>query len=335
MTVHATPGTDMPAVADIPTAEAFIETVNRIHTQISTVIHGKPQAIGMTLLTLLSRGHLLIEDVPGVGKTVLAKTLAASIAGTTNRIQFTPDLMPSDVTGSAVYNLGTHAFEFRPGPVFANVVLADEVNRSSAKTQSALLECMAESQVSVDGATYPLDDPFFVIATQNPIDMAGTYPLPEPQRDRFLARISIGYPDPAAESAMLADGGDGRNGAGPIRPIVDLPELRGLIAYAAGIHAAESIRTYAVAVCQATRRHPDVQLGASPRATGHLFRAARTRAALAGRAYVVPDDVAALAESVLAHRLILRPGAAASGATEVSVIESVLSRVPVPEPIRR
>jgi MoxR-like ATPase len=314
--------------------DAFIEAVNRIHAQVSTVIHGKPQAIGMALLTLLSRGHLLIEDVPGVGKTMLAKSVAASVGGTMHRIQFTPDLMPSDVTGSSVFNMGSRAFEFRPGPVFANVVLADEINRSSPKTQSALLECMAESQVSVDGATYALEDPFFVIATQNPIDMAGTYPLPEPQRDRFMARISIGYPDPSSESAMLVDQGDAGAASASLAPIVDLPHLRELMAYAAGVHTADSIRSYAVALVQASRRHPAVQLGGSPRATVHLYRAARTRAALAGRAYVVPDDVAALAEPVLAHRLILHPESAAGGTSESSVIESVLERVPVPEPDR-
>jgi MoxR-like ATPase len=314
--------------------DAFIEAVNQIHAQVSTVIHGKPQAIGMALLTLLSRGHLLIEDVPGVGKTMLAKSVAASIGGTMHRIQFTPDLMPSDVTGSSVFNMGSRGFEFRPGPVFANVVLADEINRSSPKTQSALLECMAESQVSVDGATYALEDPFFVIATQNPIDMAGTYPLPEPQRDRFLARISIGYPDPSSESAMLIDQGDAAGASSVLAPIIDLAQLRRLMAYAASIHTAESIRSYAVALVQATRNHAAVQLGASPRATVHLYRAARTRAALAGRSYVVPDDVAALAEPVLAHRLILHPESAVAGTSESSVIESVLERVPVPEPVQ-
>ncbi len=327
----ASGGHDAP---DALSTDTFVEVVDRIHAQVSTVIHGKPQAIGMALLTLLSRGHLLIEDVPGVGKTMLAKSVAASIGGTMHRIQFTPDLMPSDVTGSSVFNMGSRAFEFRPGPVFANVVLADEINRSSPKTQSALLECMAESQVSVDGATYSLEDPFFVIATQNPIDMAGTYPLPEPQRDRFLARISIGYPDPASESAMLSDQGDATAQSAILTPIVDLPMLRRLMAYASGMHTADSIRAYAVALTQATRSHPAVQLGASPRATVHLYRAARTRAALAGRTYVVPDDVAALAEPVLAHRLILHPESAIAGTSESAVIESVLERVPVPEPVR-
>jgi MoxR-like ATPase len=310
-------------------AEAFIDAVNRVHAQVSSVIHGKPQAIGMALLTLLSRGHLLIEDVPGVGKTMLAKSVAASIGGTMHRIQFTPDLLPSDVTGSAVFNMASRTFDFRPGPVFANVVLADEINRSSPKTQSALLECMAESQVSVDGATYALDDPFFVIATQNPVDMAGTYPLPEPQRDRFLARISIGYPDPASEQAMLM-GQHGTADAASLEPIVDLALLRRLMAYTGQIHAADAIRMYTVAIVQATREHPAVHLGASPRATLHLYRAARTRAALAGRTFVVPDDVAALAEPVLAHRLILHPEASAAGTTEGEVIRAVLERVPAP-----
>ncbi len=325
----AAPVLDGPA----PTPAEFIDAANRIHARVSEVIHGKPQVIGMALLTLLSRGHLLIEDVPGVGKTMLAKSLAACIGGTMHRIQFTPDLLPSDVTGSAVFNMASREFEFRPGPVFANVVLADEINRSSPKTQSALLECMAEAQVSVDGTTYALADPFFVIATQNPVDMAGTYPLPEPQRDRFLARISIGYPDARSESAMLS----GANGSGPnpdLAPVVDPASLRRLMAYAEQIHAADSIRHYAVALVQATRTHPSVHLGASPRATIHLFRAARARAALAGRTFVVPDDLVALAEPVLAHRLILQPDAIANGITEHAVVRDVLDRVAVPDPDR-
>lgn len=310
-------------------AEDFVESADRIHGQVSRVIIGKPQAIGMTLLTMLARGHLLVEDVPGVGKTELAKTLAAAVGGTVHRIQFTPDLLPSDVTGSSMYNMATRGFEFRRGPVFANIVLADEINRSSPKTQSALLECMGEAQVSVDGATYVLDDPFFVIATQNPIDMAGTYPLPEPQRDRFMARISIGYPDAAAENAMLVCHTASQTRP-TIEPVVDLDTLRRMLTYVAGIHASPAVREYVVALVQATRSHRAVALGASPRAALHLLRAACARAALAGRGYTVPDDVQALAGPVLAHRIILAPEAAAAGLTDSALIAELLGRVAVP-----
>ena len=318
------PGLDAPLSTD-----TFIADVNRIHDTVSHAIQGKPQAIGMALLTMLAHGHLLVEDVPGVGKTMLAKALAACVGGTMHRIQFTPDLLPSDVTGSSVFNMARREFEFRPGPVFANVVLADEINRSSPKTQSALLECMAEAQVSVDGSTHRLDDPFFVIATQNPIDMAGTYPLPEPQRDRFMARISIGYPDAEAEQEMLAAHSEKANPLAA-EPVVDLARMRQLTDYIAGVHASQAIRNYVVAVSQGTREHPALALGASPRATIHLLRAARARAALAGRAFIVPDDVQALTEPVLAHRLILRPDAAAAGATEGDVLREVLRGIPVP-----
>jgi MoxR-like ATPase len=330
VTVRSTnPRSDLAAPDAMP-AEEFIETVNRIHARISEMIIGKPQAIGLAMLTLLARGHLLIEDVPGVGKTELAKALAGAVGGTMHRIQFTPDLLPSDVTGSSVFNMATREFEFRPGPVFANIVLADEINRSSPKTQSALLECMGEAQVSIDATTHLLGDPFFVIATQNPIDMAGTYPLPEPQRDRFMARISIGYPDAAAEDAMLLSHGS----AGPsaaVEPVVDLPKLRRMMAYTAQIHAAAPIRRHVVAIAQATRTHPSVALGASPRAAIHLLRAACARAALAGRSYVVPDDVDALVLPVLTHRIILRPEASAGGASEAEVVRDVVARVPVPD----
>jgi MoxR-like ATPase len=317
------------------TSAEFTAAVTRIHDRVSEAIHGKPQAIGTALLTMLSRGHLLVEDVPGVGKTMLAKSLAAAVGGRMNRIQFTPDLLPSDVTGSSVFDMAARAFEFRRGPVFANIVLADEINRSSPKTQSALLECMAEAQVSVDGITYPLEDPFLVIATQNPIDMAGTYPLPEPQRDRFLARISIGYPDAAAEVAMLgAHAGPAGAAAAGQRPVVDLDEFRRLIDHAARIHASPAVQAYAVAIVQATRAHPEVRLGASPRATIHLLRAARSRAALDGRAYVLPDDLQALAGTVLAHRLVLQPHAGGGRERESDIVRAVLAAVPVPRPER-
>lgn len=318
-----------PAAPPLTSAE-FTASVSRIHDRVSEAIQGKPQAIGTALLTMLARGHLLVEDVPGVGKTMLAKSLAGAVGGTMHRIQFTPDLLPSDVTGSSIFDMASRAFEFRRGPVFANIVLADEINRSSPKTQSSLLECMAEGQVSVDGVTYPLEDPFLVIATQNPIDMAGTYPLPEPQRDRFLARISIGYPDAAAELAMLGAHAGPPDQLPAQQPVVGLAEFRRLVDHAARIHAAPGVQAYAVAVVQATRTHPEVRLGASPRATIHLLRAARARAALDGRSFVLPDDVQALAVTVLAHRLVLQPHAGAGREREADIIRAVVGAVAVP-----
>ena len=274
-----------------------------ISAEMARVIEGKPHQIRMAVAVLLAEGHLLIEDVPGVGKTVLAKSLGRAISGNVKRIQFTPDLLPSDVTGVSVYNQSTREFEFKPGGIFAHIVLGDEINRASPKTQSALLEAMAEGQVSADGHTYQLSEPFMVIATQNPIEMEGTYPLPEAQRDRFMARITMGYPARQAEVAMLTHNAGGDQLAS-ITPVTDAAAVAAAIRAIRTVYVAPVINDYIVAIVEGTRRHPDLRLGASPRASLHLMRAARVEAALAGRDYVIPEDVRALAVSVLAHRVL-------------------------------
>lgn len=270
---------------------------------VSTVIDGKTEAIRTALTVMLAEGHLLVEDVPGVGKTVLAKALGASVGGSVNRIQFTSDMLPSDVTGVNIFDQSSGTFRFSPGPVFANVVIGDEINRTSPKTQSALLEAMAESQVTVDGVTRKLDSPFMIVATQNPIDMEGTYPLPEAQRDRFMARLTMGYPSADSERQMLTNRGGG-DPLAHLRPIVDVNTLRDLIHSVRTVHVAPDVEAYIVAIVRATRTHPDIVLGASPRATLHLAQAARAHAALLGRPFVTPDDVATLAPLILAHRLV-------------------------------
>jgi MoxR-like ATPase len=311
-----------PGEVDVPAIGA------RIAEAMGRVVQGKPDVVRLALVVLLAEGHLLIEDVPGVGKTTLAKALARSIDGTVRRIQFTPDLLPSDVTGVAVYDQETRAFEFKPGAVFANLVVADEINRASPKTQSALLECMEERQVTVDGVTYELARPFMVLATQNPLEMEGTYPLPEAQRDRFTARISMGYPDRDAELAML----DERATADPLTslsPVADAALVRALVGAVGRLHVAEPLRRYVVSLVEATRRSPDLRLGASPRAGLQLLRAARAAAALAGRDHVLPDDVQAMAVPVLAHRLLLTPDAALARRDARQVVTDVLATVPV------
>jgi MoxR-like ATPase len=307
--------------------------VGRIRTNIEKVIEGKADVVSSTLVVLLAEGHLLIEDVPGVGKTMLSKALARSIDCSVRRIQFTPDLLPSDVTGVSIFNQNSREFEFRPGGVFANIVVGDEINRASPKTQSALLECMAEHQVTVDGVTYGLARPFFVVATQNPIEMDGTYPLPEAQRDRFTARVSVGYPDPAAELTML----DEHAAADPLdqlRPVADAPTVQAVIEAVRRVRVSTEIRQYCVDLVTATRRLPDLRLGASPRATLQLVRTARAQAALHGRGYVVPDDVRAVAVPVLAHRLLLAPDARAARRSTTDLVHGLLTRLPVPAPAR-
>ena len=303
---------------------------DRIAQNIEHVIEGKSATVRLALAVMLAEGHLLIEDVPGVGKTKLAKALARSVDCSVRRIQFTPDLLPSDVTGVSVYNQETHDFEFKPGAVFANLVVGDEINRASPKTQSALLECMEERQVTVDGRTYPLQSPFMVIATQNPIEMEGTYPLPEAQRDRFTARIAMGYPDTRAELQMLSLHG-GEDPLDSLKPVSDSATVRRLIAGVRQVHVAEAVRVYAVNLVNATRESPELRLGASPRATLHLLRTARAVAALDGRDYVLPDDLQALAVPVLAHRLILTPEAQMARRTTDAVISDLVRRLPVPQ----
>ncbi|WP_214405284.1 AAA family ATPase [Pseudonocardia lacus] len=306
---------------------------NRIASNIQRIIVGKPEVVRVALVTLLAEGHLLVEDVPGVGKTSLAKALARSIDCSVSRVQFTPDLLPGDITGMSVFNRQSSEFEFRPGPVFANLVIADEINRASPKTQSALLECMAENQVTIDGATYPLAQPFMVVATQNPIEMDGTYPLPEAQRDRFTARVSVGYPDLSAELAMV----DEHAAADPLeqlRPVTDARWVSTVIDAVRRIHVAPEVRQYCVELVGATRRLPDLRLGASPRSTLQLVRAAKAQAALAGRGFVVPDDVQAVAVPVLAHRLLLSPDAVASRRSAIDIVRGLLGRQAVPAPSR-
>jgi MoxR-like ATPase len=293
------------------------------------VIQGKIEVIQLTLLCLLAEGHLLVEDVPGVGKTSLAKAVAASIKCSFGRVQFTPDLLPSDVVGVNVFNRETSDFEYRPGPIFANIVLGDEINRASPKTQSAMLEAMGENQVTVDGTTYRLESPFMVIATQNPIEHEGTYPLPESQLDRFLMRTSIGYPAHDAEVEMLDTHGD-HDALDDISAVISVSDLLSMIALTRTIHLAPSLKDYLIELADATRRHPRLAVGMSPRASLNLQRAARTRAAAAGRSYVVPDDIKALAETVLAHRLVVTPEAQLAGLRSADVIGEVLRTVPVP-----
>ncbi|MGE0877643.1 MAG: AAA family ATPase [Acidimicrobiia bacterium] len=308
---------------------SFAERFDAVVANMESVIQGKRDVLSLVLTGLIAEGHVLIEDVPGVGKTSIAKALAASIDCSWGRVQFTPDLLPSDVVGVSVWNRGRDVFEFRPGPVFANIVLADEINRASPKTQSALLEAMEERQVTVDGTTTPLASPFMVIATQNPIEHEGTYPLPEAQLDRFLMRVRVGYPNRQDELDIL-DAHAGSSRLQTVRPVVTGAEVEALAHAARGVHVADGIKGYLVDLADSSRRHPRIQLGMSPRATLALLRVARARAASVGRPYVVPDDIKSLARPVLAHRLILSPEAQLQGADRDSIVDELVAGVPVP-----
>jgi len=301
----------------------------KVINNVEKVIIGKHEEIKLTLVSLLCRGHLLIEDVPGVGKTMLARSIAKSIGCTFRRIQFTPDMLPSDVTGVSVFNQKTREFEFRPGPVMAQIVLTDEINRATPKTQSALLEAMQEQQVTVDGVTYPIPEPFLVLATQNPIEYEGTFPLPEAQLDRFMMRISLGYPSPEDEIAIL----DSQQYAHPVETleqVIDAQELLDAQRKVGEIYVDPLVKEYIVALVNATRDHPDIYLGASPRGSLALYKTSRARAAILGRDYVIPDDVKALSMPALAHRLIVSPSARIKEVDPRAVIEETLESVPVP-----
>jgi MoxR-like ATPase len=307
----------------------FANAAEAVVANIEKVIEGKTATIRLALAVLLAEGHLLIEDVPGVGKTKLAKALARSIDCSVRRIQFTPDLLPSDVTGVSVYNQDAREFEFKPGAIFANIVVGDEINRASPKTQSAMLECMEERQVTVDGLTYELQAPFMVIATQNPIEMEGTYPLPEAQRDRFTARIAMGYPDTVSEIAMLSAHG-AEDPVLDLKPVSDASVVRRMIETVRDVHVADAVKYYAVQLCHATRESQELRLGASPRATLQLLRTGRAVAALEGRDYVVPDDLQALAVPVLAHRIIQTAEAQLSRRTTDAIVADIVHRLPLP-----
>jgi len=326
--VTTTPTSTANAAAPV-TLDHARAVMNEVAASVSRVISGKPGAIRLALIALLAEGHLLIEDVPGVGKTMLAKSLARSIDCTMHRIQFTPDLLPGDVTGVSVFDQRTSSFEFRPGAIFAHIVLGDEINRASPKTQSALLEAMEEQQVSADGRTYRLPQPFMVIATQNPVEMEGTYPLPEAQRDRFLMQISLGYPDRDAEVAML-DSHELRDPLDDIRPVTDAETLNSLRMATRTVFASDAVKRYVVDIVTATRSTPMLRLGASPRASVHLLHAAKASSLMSGRDHVLPDDVQSLAGSVLAHRVLLSTEAHLDRRSGLAVIADVVAKVPVP-----
>ena len=315
--------------APAPRHTSFGALFDALLANVEHVIQGKREPVRLALVCLFAEGHLLIEDVPGVGKTSMAKALARSIDGTWSRIQFTPDLLPSDVTGVSVWNRVANEFEFRPGGVFADVVLADEINRASPKTQSALLEAMEERQVTVDTQTYGLPRPFMVIATQNPIELEGTYPLPEAQLDRFLMRIQMGYPSHDAERAILDTRGSHAS-VEELAPVTSAAEIVPAASAVADIHVADNLKAYIVDLVTATRQHGDLALGVSPRGALALQRAARALAASIGREYVVPDDIKRLAVAVLEHRLLLAPDAQLRGAAPGDVVRELLASVPVP-----
>lgn len=316
-------------VAAAEAAGAIRDVAERVKANVRKVIVGKEEVIDLVLVSLLADGHILLEDVPGLGKTTLAKSIARSIGCTFRRIQFTPDVMPSDITGINFYNQKLGEFEFRPGPILANIVLADEINRATPRTQSALLEAMEERQVTVDGVTMPLPAPFLVVATQNPIEIEGTFPLPEAQLDRFFMRLKLGYPDESDEDAILLrfEESNPLNTLDAVVSAEELVRLRGLVHR---VHCEPSVRQYVVRIVQETRKHPAYELGASPRGSMNLFRGARALAAIRGRDFVLPDDVKTLAPNILAHRAVLNSQSRLRGRDAEGVLDEVLDSVPVP-----
>lgn len=330
MTASHPPGD--PASHDVTDDATDVRTLARnIAVSLARVLNGRPDAIESAIITLFAGGHLLLEDVPGVGKTTLATTLARSIEATSRRIQFTSDMLPTDVTGVSIYDQDRHEFQFHPGPIFTNIVIGDEVNRATPKTQSALLEAMGERSVTVDGTTHVLPEPFMVVATQNPQDMEGTFPLPEAQRDRFMTRTSLGYPDHASEIAMLT----ARRTSDPaaaVRPVAVIDDVLNARRAVSRVHLADEVAHYLVSIVSATRTHPSISLGGSPRATLHLSRMARSRAAVHGRSFVSPDDVAELAGHVLPHRLSPRGRFASVGDSFMAasaIVDDIVARTPV------
>jgi len=305
------------------------EIAERVARNVGQVIIGKRNEVRLAILGLLCRGHILLEDIPGVGKTMMAKSLARALGCTFSRIQFTPDMLPSDITGVSIFNPKTREFEFRPGPIMAQIVLADEINRATPKTQSALLEAMEEGQVTIDGVTYGLSNPFIIMATQNPIEYEGTFPLPEAQVDRFLMRIQIGYPKPAEELTILS-AQQYQHPIQNLRQVVSLQELLAAQQSVKEVYVAKEVKQYIINLITASRRHPDVYLGSSPRGSLALFRTSQARAAMAGRDYVIPDDVKALAEVTLAHRIIVGPAARIKNITSRTIVQDMLQTTPVP-----
>ncbi|TME05457.1 MAG: MoxR family ATPase [Chloroflexi bacterium] len=313
----------MQSVQDLATA------VQRVVANVEKVIVGKGEAVAFSLIAVICHGHVLIEDVPGVGKTVLTKAIARSIGCSFKRIQFTPDLLPSDVTGTSIFNQKTSNFEFRPGPIIAQIVLADEINRATPKTQSALLEAMEESQITVDGVSYRLPEPFMVMATQNPIEYEGTFPLPEAQLDRFMMNISIGYPK-ALDEMNILDSHQHHHPLEDLTQIMTAEELVLIQQQVRNIHVDPTVREYIVSIANATRNHANIYLGSSPRGSLSLFRASQALAAMHGRSYVIPDDVKLLAKPTLAHRIIVTPAARVRSVTSTAILEEILQIVPVP-----
>ena len=309
--------------------ETVKEITERIANSVGQVILGKNNEVRLTILGMLCRGHILLEDIPGVGKTMMAKSLARAVGCTFNRIQFTPDMLPSDITGVSIFNPKSREFEFRPGPIMAQIVLADEINRATPKTQSALLEAMEEGQMTVDGVTYRLSNPFLIMATQNPIEYEGTFPLPEAQLDRFLIRIQMGYPQPQDELNILASQ-QYQHPIQNLQQVVTLKELLAVQQLIKDVYVAKEVQQYIINLITASRRHGDVYLGSSPRGSLALFRTAQARAAMSGRDFAIPDDVKALAEVTLAHRIIVGPAARLKNITSRAIVQDILQSTPVP-----